>query len=308
MLKVMHKVGRVDLTLAVVIVAFAAWSDVGTRAAGSYELVEGWAKLPAGMEWGEVISVNPDPDGESIWALHRAEPPILKFDANGNLVKSFGEGLFVRPHGFTIDQDGFIWVSDQLGRDGKGHQVFKFSPDGEVLMTLGTKGVEGEEPDTFNGPTDVAIAANGDIFVTDGHFNNRIVKFSKDGTFIKAWGQKGTGPGEFDLPHTIAIDSQGRLFVGDRSNERIQIFDQDGNFLEEWDQFGRPSGIFIDDDDTIYVADYQKHEALLIGSAKDGSIATRIEPVIAEGIAVDAAGNVFAGEVFGRILKKFAKQ
>ena len=304
----MYEAGRIKWILATVVVIVGVLLSLGTNAADSYELVEGWAKLPAGMEWGQVISVDPDPDGRHIWAFHRAEPPILKFDPNGNLVKSFGEGLFVRPHGFTIDDEGFIWATDQLGQEGKGHQVFKFSPEGEVLATLGTSGVEGEGPNTFNGPSDVAIGDNGDIFVADGHFNNRVVKFSKDGTFIKAWGRKGTGPGEFDQPHTIAIDSQGRLFVGDRSNARIQIFDQEGNFLEEWDQFGMPSGIFIDEDDTIYVADYQKHEALLIGSAKDGSITTRIEPVIAEGITVDRAGNIFAGEVIGRMLKKFAKQ
>ena len=300
-----HRVGRlVRMVAAVALVSLAAAPG---RAADAYEKVEGWAKLPAGIEWGQVISVDMAPDGH-IWALHRAEPPILKFDADGNVIKSFGEGLFVRPHGFHIDREGFIWATDQLGRDGKGHQVFKFNQDGEVLMTLGTKGVEGEEPDTFNGPTDVAIAANGDIFVTDGHFNNRVVKFSKDGTFLKTWGSKGTEPGQFDLPHTIAIDSQGRLFVGDRSNARIQIFDQEGTLLDEWEQFGMVSGIMITADDTIYVADYQQHEALLIGSAKDGTIHTHIEPVIAEGITIDRMGNVYAAEVAGRILTKFEKQ
>ncbi len=292
------------MTAAVALVALAA---APARTADSYEKVEGWAKLPAGMEWGQVISVDMAPDG-TIWAFHRAEPPILRFDADGNLIQSFGEGLFVRPHGFHIDRDGFIWATDQLGRDGRGHQVFKFNQDGEVLLTLGTKGIGGEGPDTFNGPTDVAIGANGDIFVTDGHFNNRVVKFSEDGSFIQAWGSKGTAPGQFDLPHTIAIDSQGRVFVGDRSNARIQIFDPNGTFLEQWDQFGRVSGILITPDDTIYVADYQQHQALLIGSTKDGSIHTRIESVIAEGIAIDRMGNVYAAEVAGRILTKFEKQ
>ena len=272
----------------------------------AYEKVDGWARLPAGLEWGQVISVDMAPDGH-IWALHRAEPPILKFDGAGNVIESFGTGLFVRPHGFHIDRDGFIWATDQLGDDQKGHQVFKFNQDGEVLMTLGTKGVSGEGRDTFNGPTDVVIAANGDIFVTDGHFNNRVVKFSKNGAFLKAWGSKGTGPGQFDLPHTIAMDSRGRLFVGDRSNARIQIFDQDGIFLEEWRQFGMVSGMVITADDTIYVADYQQHEALLIGSAKDGTIHTRIEGVLAEGITVDRMGNVYAAEVAARILNKFEK-
>ena len=303
----MSETGRVKRLVAGTVVAMVM-TAVGASAQSGYELVAGWAKLPAGMEWGQVISVDVDPDGRHIWAFHRAEPPILRFDATGALVQSFGEGLFVRPHGFHIDPDGNIWATDQLGQDGKGHQVFKFSSEGELLLTLGTKGVAGEEPDTFNGPTDVAVAANGDIFVTDGHFNNRVVKFSKDGTFIRAWGRKGAGPGEFDLPHTIAIDSAGRLFVGDRTNARIQIFDQNGNFLAAWEQFGRPSGIYIDSNDTIFVADYQEHEALLIGSARDGSIKAQIEPVIAEGITVDAMGNVFAGEVAGRRLTKFAKR
>ena len=287
-----------------VVVSFGAAAAQG---ADTYEKVEGWAKLPAEMEWGQVISVDMAPDG-SMWALHRAEPPILKFDAEGNVIKTFGDGLFVRPHGFHVDSEGFIWASDQLDGDGMGHQVFKFNQDGEVVMTLGTRGVPGDGPDTFNGPTDIVVAPNGDIFVTDGHFNNRVVKFNSDGTFIKSWGSKGTEPGQFDLPHSIAIDSQGRLFVGDRANARIQIFDQDGNFLEEWDQFGMVSGIIITPDDTIYVADYQQEEALLIGSAEDGSIHTRIEPVLAEGIAIDRMGNVYAAEVAGRILTKFEKQ
>ena len=273
-----------------------------------YTHVDGWAKLPSHIDWGNVISVEPDPDGEHVWAFHRAEPPILKFDPDGNLIKSFGDGMFVRPHGFHMSHDGYLWATDQSGRDGKGHQVFKFNRDGELLMTLGKAGVGAEGPDTFNGPTDVAVADNGDVFITDGHFNNRVVKYSKDGTFIKAWGRTGTGPGEFDLPHSIAIDSQGRVFVGDRSNARIQIFDKDGNFLEQWDQFGMVSGIYITDDDIVYVADYQQHKALLVGNAKDGSITSRIEPVIAEGIMVDKHGSIFAGEVAGNILRKFAKK
>ena len=155
--------------------------------------------------------------------------------------------------------EGNLWVTDGQGRNGKGHQVFKFSPDGRVLMTLGKAGVAGERPRPHStSPPTSWSRPNGDIFVADGHRdtgNNRIVKFSKDGTFLKTWGHKGSGPGELHEPHTIALDSQGRLFVGDRENNRIQIFDQDGRFLAEWKQFGRPSGIFITKDDTIYVAD-----------------------------------------------------
>src|SRR5205807_10332395 len=133
-----------------------------------------------------------------------------------------------------------VWITDAQGKDGKGHQVIKFSPEGKVLLTLGKAGVTGDGADTFNQPSDVVVAPNGDIFVADGHGGNsnaRIVKFSKDGKFIKAWGKKGSAPGEFDTPHALAFDSKGRLFVADRANDRIQIFDQDGKFLDQWKQF-----------------------------------------------------------------------
>jgi DNA-binding beta-propeller fold protein YncE len=165
--------------------------------------------------------------------------------------------------------------------------VFKFNPDGKVLMALGKAGITGDGPDTFNSPSDVLVAPNGDIFVADGHggdTNARIVKFDKDGKFIKSWGKKGAGPSEFNVPHTLAMDSSGRLFVGDRANSRIQIFDQDGKFLAEWKQFGRPSGVFIDKGDMIYVADSESNNTqnpgfkrgLRIGSAKDGKVTTLI--------------------------------
>lgn len=219
-------------------------------------------------------------------------------------------------------------MTDGQGKDGKGHQVFKFSPEGKVLMTLGKAGVAGDGPDTFNQPSDVAIAPNGDIFVADGHggsSNARIVKFSKDGKFIKTWGKKGTAPGEFDTPHALAFDSKGRLFVGDRANNRIQIFDQDGNFLEQWKQFSRPSGIYIDKNDVIYVADSESNanrhpgwrRGIRVGSAKDGSVTAFIPDSnphppaatsAAEGVAADAAGNVYGAEVGPKDLKKYVKK
>ena len=169
-----------------------------------------------------------------------------------------------------------------LGKDGKGHQVFKFSRDGKLLLTLGKAGVAGAGNDEFNAPSAVFVAPNGDIFVADGHggdTNARIVKFARDGKFIKTWGKKGSGPGEFDMPHALAMDSQGRLFVGDRNNNRIQIFDQDGKFIAEWKQFGRPSGLFIDRNDMIYVADSESESVrnsnpgwkrgIRVGSARD---------------------------------------
>jgi sugar lactone lactonase YvrE len=206
---------------------------------------------------------------------------------------------------------------------GKGQQVVEFSPDGKVLMTLGKAGVPGDGPDAFNQPSDVYVAPNGDIFVADGHggmSNARIVKFSKNGTFIRAWGKKGSGPAEFDAPHSLAMDSRGRLFVADRGNSRIQIFDQDGKFLEEWKQFGRPSGLYIDKNDTLYSADTQSDEktnpgfsrGIRIGSAKDGKVTALISDPdpdgTGEGVAADASGNVYGALTAKQALKKYTKK
>jgi sugar lactone lactonase YvrE len=240
--------------------------------------------------------------------------------------------MFVFPHGGTVDRDGNLWMTDAGGADGKGHQVFKFSPAGKVVMTLGKAGVSGSGPDLFDQPTDVAVAPGGDLFITDSHRNgknNRVVHFTKDGKFVKEWGRKGSGPGEISEPHTIAIDSRGRLFVGDRENNRIQIFDQSGKFLEEWRQFGRPSGIVITKDDRIYVADSESYgtdtgahelpgikKGIRIGSARDGSVTAFIEDqestakdhAGAEGIGVDADGNVYGGVVRRRMLERHVRK
>jgi sugar lactone lactonase YvrE len=290
-----------------------------------YRPVENWAKLPAGVQWGQVISVEPDAK-DNIWVFHRSDPAILEFDQTGKLSKSFATGMFVQAHGLFVDREGNIWVTDAQGKPGKGHQVFKFSPDGKVLMTLGKAGVTGTGPDTFNGPSDVVVGNNGDIFVADGHgedTNARIVKFSKDGKFIKAWGKKGSGPSEFDTPHSIVLDSRGRLFVADRGNSRIQIFDQDGKFIDQWKQFGRPSGLFISRDDTLYSVDSQSDamtnpgvkRGIRIGSAKDGMVKVFIpdlntDPAIAlaEGVSADAKGDIYAAGVSSMALHKFVKK
>ena len=291
------------------------------------------------MKWAAVTAVEPAPDG-SIYVIHRcfanscagrSEAPILKYDAAGKLLATWGQGMFNFPHGATVDTDGNLWVTDARGEGGKGHQVFKFDRNGRVLMTLGKAGVSGSGPELFDQPTDVVIAANGDIFVADSQRNgknNRIVKFTKDGKFIKEWGRKGTGPGEISEPHTIALDSRGRLFVGDRENNRIQIFDQEGKLLDEWRQFGRPSGISITKDDTIYVADSESgpdtgaHElpgtkkGIRIGSARDGSVTAFIEDMEpltpdhsgAEGLGVDAQGNVYGAVVRRQMLERHVKR
>ena len=261
----------------------------------SYRLVEGWGKLPDGLKWGLTAGIAIDRQ-DRVYAFTRAEPPLVVLDREGQVVRTWGDHVFASPHGVRVDRNGFLWMTDWRARDGKGQQVFKYDTDMHLLLTLGKAGVAGDGPDTFNGPTDVAVAPNGDIFVADGHFNSRIVKFSSDGAFITAWGRKGTGPGEFDVPHTMAFDSRGRLFVGDRSNKRIQIFDQDGRFLDQWTQFGSPSGMFITADDTIYVVDYNDQRGLFIGSAKDGSIRGKITDTLAEGVAVGSDGSIYVGE------------
>ena len=302
-----------------------------------YRTIADWAKLPEGRTWGATAGVALDRH-DNIWVAERCGantcvgsnlPPILEFDPSGKLLKSFGAGMFVFPHGITVDKDGNLWVTDGQGKDGKGQQIFKFTPDGKVLMTLGKAGVAGDGPDTFNQPSAVAIAPNGDIFVADGHggdSNARVLKFTKDGKLIKTWGKKGTAPGEFDIPHCLVFDSKGRLFVCDRNNNRIQIFDQDGNFISELKQYSRPSGIFIDKNDTIYVGDsesesvsknhYGWKRGIRIGNLKDGSVTAFIpDPVdvatgtsSAEGIAVDSKGVIYGAEVGQKDLKKYVKK
>ena len=233
------------------------------------------------------------------------------------------------PHGIDVDRDGNVWVTD--AGDGvdapraKGHQVIKFSPDGKVLLTLGKAGVAGSGTDTFNRPSDVLVAPNGDVFVADGHggaSNARIVKFSATGTFIKAWGRKGSAPGEFDTPHGLAMVAQGRLFVADLRNARVQIFDQEVRYLAEWKQFGMPGGVYIDRHDTLYVADSlsgpEQHpgwiRGIRIGSARDGRVTAFIPdatpaaiPITAaEGVAADADGNVYGAVVPARMIQKYS--
>src|SRR6185295_16471182 len=214
-----------------------------------YRTVRDWGHPPGGSPWAAVTAIEVANDG-SIYVIHRCnanscagrtEPPILKFDKSGKLLESWGQGMFVFPHGATLDRQGNLWVTDAQIKDGKGHQVFKFSPEGKLLMTLGKAGAASAEPGLFDEPTDVAVTANGDIFITEGHSggtkgNDRVQKFSADGKFVTMWGKTGSGHGEFNNPHTIALDSRGRLLVGDRSNNPIEIFNQDGKYLDTWYQ------------------------------------------------------------------------
>jgi len=317
-----------------------------------------FGQLPQGRRWGSSASVTTGPDN-TIWIVDRcgnsgaggttcggpsaAVNPIFQFDTSGKLLKTFGAGLFVSPHKLTVDKDGNLWVADNGS-----HQVLKLSPDGKVLMTLGKKGVAGAGLDEFDAPTEVAVGLNGDIFVGDGHTgggtgvgNARIMKFDKTGKFLKTWGKKGMGNGEFDVVHTVVVDSRGRVFVGDRQNNRVQVFEPDGKHVATWYQFGRPSGMYIDKrSDTLYVADSESRDGrtntgvfalpqtgygfnagiqrgIRIGSARDGSVKSFIpDPCpypyagvssLAEGVTADAEGNVYGAD-FLMDVRKFSKK
>jgi sugar lactone lactonase YvrE len=329
-------------------------------------------KGPNGRKWGEVIRVHLAPDG-NIWVFQRcfsdkpagdatclnrgdANPPILEFNPAGHLLRSFGVGLFAHPHGFTVDKHGNIWTTDTndaetiLGLPARnaqgvtmGQEVLEISPTGRVLMTIGTEGTGGNGPYAFDRPTGVAIAPNGDIFVSDGHARNRsnsarVVKYSPAGKFVKAWGRIGSEPGNFREPHDIYVGgSKGYVYVADRQNNRIQVFDQDGHFIAAWRQFGQPSSVYVDKHDNIFVgAEYVGAEAssrdasstrprtnvnnraIVIGNAITGELKYLIpDPgdlskmtdtgTSASGIAEDDEGNIYAADVGENNLRKYVK-
>jgi sugar lactone lactonase YvrE len=374
------------ITLLLVVPVLAVAQDAGqptNDAPNNYTTMKDYFKLPEGRTWGSTSAVDIDKDGTSIWVAERCGanscldratgkmselPTVLKFDASGKLVKSFGAGLLIFPHGIHVDKDGNVWVTDGQddapvpargtgagrgaapGAEGgraaapagpigprpgatHGNQVFKFSPDGKVLLTLGKPG-GAASPDYFYQPNDVITSSNGDIFVSEGHGagNNRVLKFDKTGKFIKEWGKLGTGPGDFDQPHALAFDSKGLLYVGDRNNNRVQVFDQNGTYVKEYKQWSRPSGIFIKND-ILYSADsesgsvsrnhYGWQRGLRWGAIKDGKIVGFIPdpetgtnkdtPAFggtsaAEGVAVDKNGNIYGAEVGPKAVKKYTKK
>jgi DNA-binding beta-propeller fold protein YncE len=282
-----------------------------------------WAKLPDGHAWGTTAGIEIGPHGE-IWAIDRCggtscdgsmRAAVHQIDPKtGRPLRSIGAGLFAMPHGLHVDKDGNVWVTDAaISKDkSKGQQVIKMSPDGKVLMRLGKAGISGGGPDLFHDPGDVTTAPNGDIYVADGHGTvapdlppdtiTRIIKFSPDGKFIKAWGSLGSGKSQFRNPHALVFDSQGRLLVADRVNGRIQVFDQNGKWLTEYRQFNHPSGLFIAKDDTLYATDYNSEgqKGTYIGSAKTGKVTAFVPDAEAgEGIALAANGMLYAATPTG---------
>jgi DNA-binding beta-propeller fold protein YncE len=332
---------RAGILLAAVVVAamsaasgsaFAQAADPNS-APNPYHMQDNPVQIPPGKALGSAIGVEIDhSDGKSLWVFDRCGAnncagtkvdSIWKFDPSGKLVRTFGAGMFNFPHGLYVDASGDVWVTDGVAKDGIGSTAMKFSPDGKLLMTLGKPGVTGDAPDLLNYPSDIVTAPNGDIYIADGHgekTNDRIVKLDKDGKFITAWGKHGAGPGEFNTPHSIALDSTGRVFVADRINSRVQVFDGNGKFIAEWKQFGRPSSVYIDKKDNLYVADNQSNDktnpgfkpGIRIGSAKDGKVTAFIpltDPALGapEELTADEDGNIYASFTDKNLLKKFVK-
>jgi DNA-binding beta-propeller fold protein YncE len=323
--------------------------------ADPYRVIRDWAQITSEKRpWGGSNGVAVDKDGKTIWATDRCSAgtvpgcmdtnvnPIHHFDENGKELKSFGGGMFVWPHGIHVDADGNVWVTDARipsaddvkkypGADKKGSAVYKFSPDGRLLMTLGKPGVKGNPPQALTEPTVVLTdPANGDVYVAESHTDvedanlvGRISVFDKSGKFLRTIGKTGSGPGEFRTPHGLAWDSQGRLVVVDRHNHRVQVLTKQGQFVVEYPEFGRGSGLAIDKADTIYVTDSEStarvhpgwQRGIRIGNLKDGKVTGFIPPhktdaadgAMGEGVAVDAAGNIYSAEANLRGVTKFTK-
>jgi sugar lactone lactonase YvrE len=304
------KLKRAFSALGMGLIAFSAVATihrVSVRAADvSYQPVDNWAQLPSGTQWGVMTGVDVD-SKDNVYTFQREQPSseVIVFDAHGKFLKSWGENEFPGAHALRILRDGNIWITDR-----KLEQVLKFDLDGKLLMSIGQKGVSGanDSEDSFNGVSDVAMAENGNLFVSDGEGpNTRVVKISPDGKFIKFWGTKGADPGQFNTPHSIAIDSKGRVWVCDRGNKRLEIFDQDGKFLDQMPQFGAASSIAIKKD-MVYVAATAPENRITVGTT-DGHVTATIDGLNSpHEIAVDSTGAIYAAESNGKAVVKYIKK
>ena len=274
--------------------------EVSTQRSGEYERVDGWPTTPRDI--GAVPAVDVDAHGH-VHVFRRESPNVWTFDSEGTLIREWGDEIAEWAHSIRVDHDGYIWTVD-----GGGHQIKKWSPDGnELLLTLGELGVEGAGRYSFNRPADVAVGPGGDFFVADGYGNSRVVKYDRRGKFVKEWGERGVEPGQFHTVHAIVVGSDGRVFVADRENNRVQIFDSEGEFIDEWTHVGTPYGLYITSEGLIYVADLPGG-TVWIASAADGEIQGAIEGT--EGIhwvGVGADGSVYAASVRGTYVRKFVQ-
>jgi DNA-binding beta-propeller fold protein YncE len=273
--------------------------------APEYKPVADWPRLPAEIKFGQVTAVATD-SADRVHVFHRGQKPVVVFDADGKYVRSWGDDLVKNAHGLRVDADDNVWITDLAH-----HQVMKFDPQGKLLLTLGKKDSPGESKDQFNKPADVAFGAGGEVYVADGYGNSRVVKFSKEGKYLKEWGKKGTAEGEFNLPHAVRIDDSGRVYVGDRENNRIQVFDAEGKFLAQWKETGAPFGLFLTRGRQMLLADGRANlarvldlEGKVLGRwGEKGTAAGAFN--VPHSICMDSKGAVYVGEVDGERVQKF---
>jgi DNA-binding beta-propeller fold protein YncE len=293
------------LLVFVFLVALAAFSQSDLPQLG-YKVDPDWPQLPAGTNLVETPAVAVDA-AENVYVFHRGDPPILVFDKNGKHTRSLGHGLFDSPHGLRVAPDGSLWAIDNVS-----NIVVKMDPSsGRVKMVLGRRRTTGEAENLFNKPTDVAFGPTGDIYVSDGYGNSRVVQYSKDGEFIRAWGKRGVNPGEFNTPHAVVLDKQNKLYVADRENFRIQIFDQEGNFQQMWTHVGSPWGLFLTRDDMLFMSDGYNNRILkldldgkIIGSLGEyGKLAGQFD--LPHHFAVGPSGNLYVGEIVNLRAQRF---
>jgi DNA-binding beta-propeller fold protein YncE len=290
------------LALAVVAAAQTDWPKL------KYAVDSEWPRLPAGWTFEETPGVAVD-SREHAFVFHRGPHSIIEFDKSGGVARTWGDGVFVRPHGLKFDPQGNLWAVDD-----QGHIVVKMDAQGRVRMVLGRKNLKGETNDLFNRPTDIAFAPNGDFYVTDGYGNSRVVKFTKDGKFVKTWGKKGEGPGDFNLPHGIAVDKRGRVYVGDRENRRLQVFDADGKFVTEWKHVGSPWGVVITPDESLFMCDGYNNRVVKLNLSGEvqgvlsgpGRLPGELD--YSHHLAVGPSGNIYVAEIKNWRVQKFAKQ
>lgn len=301
--------GSLSIVAAVVGLLLASLPPLNAQYAADYPFLnfrveENFFRTPPWFNFGEVAGVAVDPRGH-IFVFNRGVHSLVEFDAKGRFLRTLGDGLFESPHGLRFDPQGNLWTTDTAS-----HLVLRFNRKGHVTMVLGRKGRSGETETLFNQPTDVAFGPNGELFVADGYGNSRIVKFDRNGNFIKAWGQRGSGPGEFNLPHTIVVDPRDRVLVGDRENQRIQIFDLDGTFIEEWSHAGAPWGLTLGRDGTLWMADGYADRVLKLDLdgkvlgvfGSHGKIAGKF--AFAHSIAVGAKNELYVAEILNWRVQK----
>ena len=294
-----------------------------------YEVDPSWPRRPEGLAWGHMPGVGTD-NRDRVYLFTRAEVPVQVYDADGTFIRAWGRGIAGRPHHLEVDHEGNVWLAD----DGR-HVVRKYTPEGELLLTLGTLDEPGCDATHLNGPTDMAITAEGEVFVSDGYGNNRVVHFDGDGHFINSWGELGVEPGQFSLPHAIAVDSRSRIYVAGRNNVRIQVFDAQGRFLDEWRNLIVPWGLCVTRSDEIWVVgsspmQWEADKEQLGGPPKD-QIFTCFDPEgrvrqlwtvpkvedgqeysgacnMVHGIGVDSQGNLYVGDIAGQRVQKFVRK